>query len=117
VRFLLICNQGRIVGFGECVLIHRATAKSRDAMNATKKIKDGEHATGTRTARPSKSADWCAMARLTRFPIGSEWRLARSGGRRRFLCGECLSLVRRVTRQNVGESSRIGRIHSTPEPL
>jgi hypothetical protein len=48
------------------------------------------------------------MARLSQI-VGSEWRLALSGGRRRFLCGDGLTLACRVMRRSVGESSRITR--------
>jgi hypothetical protein len=74
-------------------------------------------------------ACWRAMARqfCPGRPCrqrGSKWtgpdgesRLARSGGARRFLCGDALSLVRRVTRRNVGESSRISRQFSNNQFL
>ena len=86
-------------------------------MNATKKIKD--------SARDERGC-WHAMARLLRpsrlsrecgdnwIGLAGEWRLAHLGGRNRFLCGECLSLVRRVTRRSVGESSRISHWSAHP---
>jgi len=120
-RFLPICNQGWIVGFCERVLSIGPRQESRDAMNATKQIKD--------SARDEREY-WRAMARLlcpSRLSpdqrrddnwipdgLGSEWRLAHLGGRNRFLCGECLSLVRRVTRRSVGESSRISHRSAYP---
>ena len=73
-------------------------------------------------------ACWRAMARQFRpgrlfRERGNNWTgldgespLARSGGMRRFLCGDALSLVRRVTRRNVGESSRISRHSSNIQP-
>jgi hypothetical protein len=73
-------------------------------------------------------ACWGAMARQFRpgqfrnrgnnsFGPDGESRLAHSGGTRRFLCGDALSLVRRVTRRNVGESSRISRYSSNIQSI
>jgi hypothetical protein len=100
----------------ELVVTHQARRKSRHVLNATNKINSSAH---------DERACWRVMARQFRpghlfcecgnnstGPDG-ESRLARSGGTRRFLCGDALSLVRRVTRRNVGESSRISRHRQT----
>ena len=62
---------------------------------------------------------WRALARLARpgrlsRVCGDKWngeggesRLARLGGRHRFLCVDAASLVRRVTLRSVGESGRV----------
>jgi hypothetical protein len=84
-------------------------------LNATNKMNSNardERACWGAMARQFRPGHWVRKSGNNSFGPDGESRLARSGGTRRFLCGDALSLVRRVTRRNVGESSRISR-HSS----